>query len=113
MAIFNMNADFKTNSREGTISIGHTLFLGHCQWSLWGGWSECSVSCGYIGSGMQTRGRHRAVEAANGGRKCMGKKLEERVCLHEKMEEVIKGTIKVDKPIYYCPGEAFLDFTQM
>ena len=40
-----------------------------CQWSPFGEWSPCSVSCG---TGRQERRRHISVEAKGGGRDCSG-----------------------------------------
>ena len=74
----------------------------HCEWSQWGSWCECSVTCGHPGEGMQTRGRHKRQEAKYGGRKCQGGNIENRVCLHEKMKSD-KKEYKGVKPIYYCP----------
>ena len=73
------------------------------------------MSCGFPGQGLQTRGRHRAQEAANGGRKCMGGKTEDRVCQHEKLMD--KGNSSDTggdggKPIFYCPGESVLFYFQ-
>ena len=79
----------------------------NCEWSLWGSWSECSVTCGPPGDGLQTRGRHIHQKAENGGRKCTGEKVENRICPHEKLQ--IKGPDgaeidKAAKKIYFCPG---------
>jgi hypothetical protein len=48
----------------------------HCEWSQWGSWSSCSITCGNVGDGVMTRGRHIAVQANYGGRQCSGVKME-------------------------------------
>ena len=53
-----------------------------------------------------TRGRHVAVEANYGGRKCSGNKMELTTCLHEDMGKKEKSK----DAIYYCPGEEFTLF---
>jgi len=38
----------------------------------WGEWSGCSITCGNVGEGLVSRGRHIAIEAKYGGRQCSG-----------------------------------------
>ncbi len=80
----------------------------HCEWSLWGEWTSCSVTCGTIGQGLQERNRHMAIEAKYGGRKCTGKFNEKRTCFHQNMSNlkdlVKKGEAKMKDTIYFCPG---------
>lgn len=73
----------------------------HCEWSFWGGWTPCSVTCGPIGAGSQERYRHKAIEAKYGGRKCSGTTKEQRACYHQKMAEVQEK--KITPVIYFCP----------
>ena len=47
-----------------------------CQWSGWGDWSPCSVSCG---QGEKTRGRSKSP-AKYGGAECDGESLDTEVC---------------------------------
>lgn len=73
----------------------------NCEWSEWGAWSSCSITCGNPGEGLETRGRHIHQKAEFGGRKCTGQELENQICLHESMSsfsESDKG-----KAIFYCP----------
>ena len=48
-----------------------------CEWSRFSDWSECSVSCG---GGIQRRRRTVLVEAERGGRRCIGRTEETRIC---------------------------------
>ena len=48
-----------------------------CEWSRFSDWSECSVSCG---GGIQRRRRTILVEADRGGRRCVGRSEETRIC---------------------------------
>ena len=48
-----------------------------CEWSRFSDWSECSVSCG---GGIQRRRRTVLVEAERGGRRCIGRSEETRIC---------------------------------
>ena len=70
--------------------------------SQWGAWSSCSITCGNIGEGLMSRGRHISVEANYGGRKCSGLKTELQTCFHEDMERVKRE--KIRDAIYYCSG---------
>ncbi len=49
----------------------------NCEWSRFSDWGECSVSCG---GGIQQRRREVLVQAENGGRRCVGRAEESRIC---------------------------------
>eukprot|EP00095_Tigriopus_kingsejongensis_P001320 maker-scaffold249_size238305-snap-gene-1.12 protein:Tk01320 transcript:maker-scaffold249_size238305-snap-gene-1.12-mRNA-1 annotation:"PREDICTED: hemicentin-1-like" len=48
-----------------------------CEWSNYGDWSRCSASCG---GGVESRERTVLTEARNGGRRCIGRNRETRIC---------------------------------
>ena len=56
----------------------------NCQWSVWGEWSKCSVTCGDRGEdGTRERNRHIVIEGQHGGIPCEAdnpKQFEE--CIH-------------------------------
>ena len=59
----------------------------NCKWSHWGQWSLCSKSCG---RGYQIRRRTIAKYAKNGGKKCVGRKMEKRLCIRGRCSTGIK-----------------------
>ena len=52
-------------------------FLVNCQWTSWGSWQSCSVTCG---GGTQQRTRTKSIEAQNGGLECPGDLYEIQNC---------------------------------
>ena len=63
-----------------------------CQWSGWGDWSPCSVTCG---QGTMTRGRSK-LPAKNGGAECQ--------CDSESFCDIKRETIQMDCNLNPCPG---------
>ena len=53
------------------------LLAVNCQWSSWGVWSQCSVTCG---SGTKTKSRTKLTIARNGGRDCAGSSTYSSTC---------------------------------
>lgn len=54
------------------------VYLVHGNWSPWGQWSSCSMTCGY---GTRTRERSCTTPAPeHGGRDCLGDNTETGVC---------------------------------
>lgn len=77
----------------------------NCEFSQWGTWYPCSITCGDKGAGTQERHRHIAQEAKYGGRKCPSKSqlTEQRTCRHEDMsKEELEGEPK-EGVINHCP----------
>ena len=63
------------------------FFLVDCEWSDWGEWSKCSVSCGdYLKQGTNKRFRHIHTEAKFNGEECNGENMESRNCPHADCE---------------------------
>eukprot|EP00933_Yihiella_yeosuensis_P079036 TRINITY_DN9111_c0_g10_i1.p1 TRINITY_DN9111_c0_g10~~TRINITY_DN9111_c0_g10_i1.p1 ORF type:complete len:1252 (+),score=222.05 TRINITY_DN9111_c0_g10_i1:165-3920(+) len=48
-----------------------------CQWSVWGDWTPCSVTCD---GGFRRKSRSYAIDAAFGGKKCIGNTSEQETC---------------------------------
>ena len=61
----------------------------NCEFSPWGGWMPCSITCGPRGAGIQVRHRHISQQAKYGGTKCPSDSImtETRKCRHVEMPE--------------------------
>ena len=59
------------------ILIFQCLFLVDCQWTDWSEWSCCSQTCT---EGVRTRTRNENQTAQNGGKPCLGQKVESEIC---------------------------------
>ena len=60
----------------------------NCQWSAWGEWSKCSVTCGTDASaGTRERFRNIETEGKYGGRPCD-------CCAPKEIEECIHCTVR-------------------
>jgi hypothetical protein len=66
---------------SGWTSFGSRLSTNcaavNCQWTSWGSWQSCSVSCG---GGTKKRFRSKFVKAENGGLDCPGDNQESQNC---------------------------------
>ena len=60
-----------------------------CQWSPYGGWSECSATCG---GGIRSSERTKTQAKANGGKECIGNDTKIEIC----MENLCPGTSKIN-----------------
>ena len=58
------------------ILIFQCLFLVDCQWTDWSEWSCCSQTCT---KGVRTRTRYENQTAQNGGKPCLGQKVESEI----------------------------------
>ena len=58
-------------------TIKHIYFLVNCQWTSWGSWQSCSVSCG---GGTRRRTRTKYIIDQNGGLDCTGDNQEFQNC---------------------------------
>ena len=59
------------------VLIFQCLFLVDCQWTDWSEWSCCSQTCT---EGVRTRTRNENQTAQNGGKPCLGQKVESEIC---------------------------------
>ena len=83
-----------------------------CEWSDWGPWSPCSITCGEFNSGKITRYRHISTNAQHGGMECKGDNFENRVCPHDNCQQAKEKLCKPedgkplssDRWIKECPG---------
>ena len=53
------------------------LWIVDCKWAEWSEWSCCSQTCA---EGVRTRTRNENQIAQNGGKPCLGKKVESESC---------------------------------
>ena len=57
-------------------------FQVNCEWSDWGEWSSCSITCGNYGNGITKRFRHITQQEQHGGEACSSTDHESRPCPH-------------------------------
>ena len=65
----------------------------NCEFSQWGDWMPCSVTCGPKGHGIQNRRRHIIQKSKYGGIPCPSDSIlsQQRTCPHDDMDEKPKG----------------------
>jgi hypothetical protein len=77
--LYTSSLDTSSRVFSSSLTVSFNCILVHGEWSDWGNWSSCSVSCG---EGRQLRFRSCTnPKPQHGGRDCRGPREDQRACI--------------------------------